>query len=69
MACLYCRRVLYSIQKDFFMSAIFTKDFFTHMYRRKNFVPRLLLVLFAVILMGFACPGLFYVTWAPTLVQ
>ena len=35
------------------MSAIFTKDFFTHMYRRKNFVPRLLLVLFAVILMGF----------------
>ena len=53
MACLYCRWVLYSIQKDFFMSAIFTKDFFTHMYRRKNFVPRLLLVLFAVILMGF----------------
>lgn len=35
------------------MSAIFTKDFFTHMYRRKNFVPRLLLVLAAVILMGF----------------
>ena len=35
------------------MSAIFTKDFFTHIYRRKNFVPRLLLVLFAVILMGF----------------
>lgn len=35
------------------MSAIFTKDFFTHMYRRKNFIPRLLLVLFAVILMGF----------------
>ena len=53
MACLYYRWVLYSIQKDFFMSAIFTKDFFTHMYRRKNFVPRLLLVLFAVILMGF----------------
>ena len=53
MACLYCRWVLYSIQKDFFMSAIFTKDFFTHMYRRKNFIPRLLLVLFAVILMGF----------------
>lgn len=23
------------------MSAIFTKDFFTHMYRRKNFIPRL----------------------------
>ncbi len=35
------------------MSSIFTKDFFTHMYRRKNFVPRLLLMLFAVILMGF----------------
>ncbi len=35
------------------MSTIFTKDFFTHMYRRKNFVPRLILVLFAVILMGF----------------
>ena len=35
------------------MSSIFTKDFFTHMYRRKNFVPRLILVLVAVILMGF----------------
>lgn len=35
------------------MSNIFTKDFFTHMYRRKNFVPRLILVLAAVIMMGF----------------
>ena len=42
------------------MSAIFTKDFFTHMYRRKNFVPRLLLVLFAVILLGFCLSWLVF---------
>lgn len=35
------------------MNRIFTKDFFTHMYRRKNFVPRLILVIAAVIVMGF----------------
>lgn len=29
------------------------KEFFTHMYRRKNFVPRLILVNAAVIVMGF----------------
>ena len=35
------------------MNTIFTKDFFTHMYRRKNFIPRLFLVLAAVTSMGF----------------
>ena len=51
------------------MSAIFTKDFFTHMYRRKNFVPRLLLVLFAVILMGFCLSWLVLCDMGTDLVQ
>lgn len=35
------------------MEKIITKEFFTHMYRRKNFVPRFFLMLAAVIVMGF----------------